>query len=178
MQNSVGNRTVYFTGHSVANPQLTGMALNLLLIVVAFLASPLSVFGQHANVVTSPQAATRGPAETFTGTVWVTSLVANDSTFTTVAGSVKFEPGARSHWHSHPAGQILIVTDGVGYHQIKGEPKQMIRKGEVVRCPPNVIHWHGASPGSSMTHTYILPNTEKGIVKWLQAVTNAEYNTK
>ncbi|WP_460952355.1 (R)-mandelonitrile lyase [Spirosoma daeguense] len=128
--------------------------------------------------MTGPQAATRGPADTFTGTVWVKSLVSNDSIFTTISGSVAFEKGARSHWHSHPAGQILIVTDGVGYHQIKGEPKQLIRKGDVVKCPPNVVHWHGASPGSKMTHLYIIPNTEKGIVKWLQAVTDAEYGQK
>lgn len=122
-----------------------------------------------------PTKATKGPSDTFTGTVWVTSLVANDSTYTTVAGSVVFEPGARSYWHSHPAGQLLLVTDGVGYHQLKGGPKQVIRKGDVVKCPPNVTHWHGASSGSSMTHLYILPNTEKGIVNWLQAVTDEEY---
>ena len=54
----------------------------------------------------------------------------------------------------------------------------MIRKGDVVKCPPNVVHWHGASPGSGMTHLYVIPNTEKGIVNWLQAVTDAEYNQK
>lgn len=122
-----------------------------------------------------PPKATRGLSDTFTGTVWVTSLVANDSTYTTVAGSVTFEPGARSYWHAHPAGQLLLVTDGVGYHQLKGEPIQVIRKGDVVKCPPNVTHWHGASPESSMTHLYILPNTEKGIVNWMQAVTDQEY---
>ncbi len=133
-----------------------------------------SVMAQNGKGEAPPKA-TRGPSDTFTGTVWVTSLVANDSTYTTVAGSVTFEPGARSYWHSHPAGQLLLVTDGVGYHQLKGEPKQVIRKGDVVKCPPNVTHWHGASAGSSMTHVYILPNTEKGIVNWLRAVTDDEY---
>ena len=133
-----------------------------------------SVMAQNRKAEGPPKA-TRGPADTFTGTVWVTSLVANDSTYTTVAGSVVFEPGARSYWHSHPAGQLLLVTDGVGYHQLKGESIQVIRKGDVVKCPPNVTHWHGASAGSSMTHLYILPNTEKGIVNWLQAVTDEEY---
>lgn len=133
-----------------------------------------SVMAQNSKPEASLKV-TRGSADTFTGTVWVTGLVANDSTYTTVAGSVVFEPGARSHWHSHPAGQLLLVTDGVGYHQLKGQPKQVIWKGDVVKCPPNVTHWHGASPGSSMTHVYIIPNTEKGIVNWLQAVTNEEY---
>ncbi|GAB2554825.1 hypothetical protein GCM10027190_01460 [Spirosoma areae] len=154
------------------------MALNILLLLVALVTISPSALGQTGNAVTGPQAATRGPAATFTGTVWVTSLVPNDAIYTTVAGSVAFEPGARSFWHSHPTGQLLIVTDGVGYHQIKGEPKQLIRKGDVVKCPPNVIHWHGASPGSRMTHLYIIPNTDKGIVKWLQAVTDAEYGQK
>ncbi|AKD58476.1 cupin [Spirosoma radiotolerans] len=141
-------------------------------------AMPSLALGQTANTVTGPQAATRGPADTFTGTVWVTSLIPNDSIFTTISGSVAFEKGARSHWHSHPAGQILIVTDGIGYHQIKGEPRQVIRKGDVVKCPPGLVHWHGASPGSKMTHLYIIPNTEKGIVTWLQPVTDAEYSKK
>ncbi|SFB90753.1 (R)-mandelonitrile lyase [Spirosoma endophyticum] len=176
MKQSIDNKITYFTGHPTASPQLACMALHILLIIVAFVASPRLALGQITQVVTGPQAATRGPAATFTGTVWVTSLVPNDSIFTTVSGSVAFTPGARSFWHSHPTGQILIVTDGVGYHQIKGEPKQLIRKGDVVKCPPNVVHWHGASPGSKMTHLYIIPNTEKGIVNWLQPVTDAEYN--
>lgn len=117
-----------------------------------------------------------GPAQNFTGNSWSTSLVANDSTYNTVVGNVYFEPGARSNWHIHPAGQILIITDGVGYHQIKGQPRQTIRKGDIVKCPPNVMHWHGASPGIGMLQMYILPKTEKGIVTWLHKVTDDEYN--
>lgn len=116
-----------------------------------------------------------GTADHFTGNAWNTPLVADDSIYNTLVGNVYFEPGARSNWHTHPAGQILIVTDGVGYHQIKGQPRQTIRKGDVVRCPPNVLHWHGASPDKGMQQMYILPNTEKGIVTWLQKVTDEEY---
>ena len=119
-----------------------------------------------------------GPAENFTGNAWATSLVANDSTYNTLVGNVYFEPGARSNWHIHPAGQILIITDGVGYHQIKGQPRQTMKKGDVVKCPPNVIHWHGASPNTGMLQLYIIPNTEKGIVTWLQKVTDEEYGSK
>jgi len=118
----------------------------------------------------------KGPAENFTGNAWNTPLVANDSTYNTVIGNVYFEPGARSNWHIHPSGQILIVTDGVGYHQIKGQPRQTIRKGDIVKCPPNVLHWHGASPDTGMQQMYILPKTEKGIVTWLQKVTDDEYS--
>jgi quercetin dioxygenase-like cupin family protein len=119
----------------------------------------------------------KGPAENFTGNAWNTGLVANDSTYNTVIGNVYFEPGARSNWHTHPSGQILIITDGVGYHQIKGQPRQTIKKGDVIKCPPNVLHWHGASPDTGMQQLYILPKTEKGIVTWLQKVTDEEYNS-
>jgi quercetin dioxygenase-like cupin family protein len=118
----------------------------------------------------------KGPAENFTGNAWNTPLVANDSTYNTVVGNVYFEPGARSNWHTHPSGQILIITDGVCYHQIKGQPRQTIKKGDVIKCPPNVLHWHGASPDTGMQQLYILPKTERGIVTWLQKVTDEEYN--
>lgn len=120
---------------------------------------------------------TLGARETFTGTAWTTSLVPNDTLYKTVVGNVYFEPGARSNWHSHPAGQILIITDGVGYHQIKGQPRQIIKKGDVIKCPPNTLHWHGASPKVGLQQLYILPDTDKGIVKWEQAVTEEEYNS-
>jgi quercetin dioxygenase-like cupin family protein len=117
-----------------------------------------------------------GSAENFTGNAWNTSLVANDSIHNTLVGNVYFEPGARSNWHIHPAGQILVITDGVGFHQIKGQPKQTIRKGDVVKCPPNVEHWHGASPDTGLQQLYIISNTEEGIVQWLQPVTDEEYS--
>lgn len=118
----------------------------------------------------------QGPGENFTGKAWNYNLVANDTIFNTLVGNVYFEPGARSNWHTHPAGQILIITAGVGYHQIKGQPRQTIKKGDVVKCPPNVEHWHGASPDSGLHQLYILPNTEKGIVVWKQQVTDTEYS--
>ena len=119
-----------------------------------------------------------GAAENFTGKAWHTGLVANDSIYHTVVGNVHFEPGARSNWHSHPAGQILIITGGVGYHQIRGQPRQIIRKGGVIKCPPNAEHWHGASADTGLQQLYIVPNTEKGVVTWLQPVTDEEYRGK
>jgi quercetin dioxygenase-like cupin family protein len=71
---------------------------------------------------------------------------AHDSTYNTFVGNVYFEPVARSNWHRHPSGQILIITGGTGYHQIKGQPRQTIKKGDVIRCPADVEHWHDASP--------------------------------
>lgn len=119
-----------------------------------------------------------GPADNFTGKAWNIGLVENDSVYNTVVGNVYFEPGARSNWHTHPSGQILIITDGEGYHQIKGQPKQTLKKGDIVKCPPNVEHWHGASRQTGMLQMYILPKTEKGIVTWLQKVTDEQYLSK
>lgn len=118
----------------------------------------------------------KGPAKNFTGNAYNYGLVSMDSTYTMVMGNVYFEPGARSNWHTHPAGQILVITDGVGYHQIEGQPRETIRKGDVVKCPPNAKHWHGASPDTGLQQMYILPNTEKGIVEWMEPVTDEEYN--
>jgi quercetin dioxygenase-like cupin family protein len=116
-----------------------------------------------------------GPATNFTGKAWHTRLVPNDTIYNTLVGNVYFEPGARSNWHTHPSGQILIITDGVGYYQEKGQPRRTLRKGDVIRCLPNVMHWHGASSDTGMQQLYILPRTEKGIVQWLQPVTDEEY---
>ena len=117
----------------------------------------------------------RGPATNFTGNAYNFGLVSNDSIYNTLVGNVFFEKGARSNWHVHPSGQILVVLDGEGYHQLEGQPKQTMRKGDVVKCPPNVKHWHGATEKNSLTQLYILPKTENGIVTWLEAVTDEQY---
>jgi quercetin dioxygenase-like cupin family protein len=116
-----------------------------------------------------------GPATNFTGNAYNFGLVSNDSTYNTLVGNVYFEKSARSNWHIHPGGQILIVLDGEGYHQLEGQPKQTMRKGDVIKCPPKVKHWHGATENSSLTQMYILPNTENGIVTWLEPVTDDQY---
>ena len=118
----------------------------------------------------------KAPADYFTGNVWLKMLVPNDDTFNCQVGNVTFEPGARNHWHSHPAGQILIVTNGIGYYQEKGKPIQELRKGDVVKILPDLVHWHGASPDSEFTHLAINTNTQKGVVVWLQRVTDEEYS--
>lgn len=119
-----------------------------------------------------------GPATNFTGNAYNFSLLANDSTYNTLVGNVYFEKGARSNWHIHPSGQILIILDGEGYHQLEGQPKQTMKRGDVIKCPPNVKHWHGAAESSSLTQMYILPKTQKGIVTWLEAVTDEQYSAK
>ncbi|MCK9640194.1 MAG: cupin domain-containing protein [Prolixibacteraceae bacterium] len=112
----------------------------------------------------------------FTGTAWLQMLVNNDSTYDTSIGNVTFEPGARTNWHKHPGGQILLITDGSGYYQEKGKSAQLLHKGDVVKIPPDVEHWHGAAPDNELTHIAISPNTNKGSVIWLHPVTDEEYS--
>ena len=118
----------------------------------------------------------RAPADYFIGTVWVKMLLPNDPALNCQMANVVFEPGARNNWHTHPGGQILIVTDGIGYYQEKGKPIQLIQKGDVISISPGVEHWHGASHDSEFTHIAVNPNTQKGIVLWLERVTDEEYN--
>ena len=98
------------------------------------------------------QASTFGSAEYFTGRVRVDPLFTANESINAYGSYVSFEPGARSAWHTHPAGQRLVVTSGIGLTQEWGKPVQAIRQGDVVWCPPGVKHWHGAAPNSAMTH--------------------------
>ena len=111
----------------------------------------------------------------FTGTAYLQPLIDADSLNTISVGNVTFEAGARSKWHSHPAGQILLVIDGVGYYQEKGQTKKILRKGDTIKCPANIAHWHGASADSSFIQVAIT-GREKGETIWLEAVTDEEYN--
>jgi 4-carboxymuconolactone decarboxylase len=118
----------------------------------------------------------KAPKGNFTGTAWVNRLVPRDETGTYSVGNVVFEPGARTNWHIHPAGQILIVLDGKGWYQEKGKPARSISKGDIVEIPANVVHWHGAAKNSMLVHLAIT-NSKDGGVKWLQPVTDEEYNS-
>lgn len=117
------------------------------------------------------------PADYFIGNAYVKMLVPNDEILNTAVGNVVFEPGARNNWHTHPGGQILIVTQGTGYYQEVGKPIQLLQVGDVVNIQPEIKHWHGASPDSEFTHIAISTNTEKGIVDWLEPVTDEEYHS-
>jgi quercetin dioxygenase-like cupin family protein len=115
--------------------------------------------------------------DNFKGTAYLQMLVNADSTNQTTVGNVTFEPGARTKWHLHPAGQILLVTDGVGYYQEKGQKKKILRKGDVIKCPPDVLHWHGASADTAFVQLAIT-GREKGETVWTDEVTDEIYNHK
>ncbi len=117
----------------------------------------------------------KGSADYFTGSVQVQELFPAYDPSRTSAGKVTFEPGARSAWHTHPLGQILIVTDGTGWVQQWGRPIEEIRKGDVIWIPPGVKHWHGATPSTAMTHIAIQEQLNGKAVEWMEKMTDEQY---
>ena len=121
------------------------------------------------------QPSSKGPNEYFTGSVRVDPLFEAPAPSRARGASVTFEPGARSAWHTHPLGQTLIVTAGCGWVQSEGSPKIEIRPGDVVWCPPNERHWHGATPTTGMTHIAIQEALNGRVVEWMEKVTDEQY---
>lgn len=121
------------------------------------------------------QASSEGPAQNFTGTVRVDPLFGVHAPSTVSGGAVTFEPGSRSAWHTHPAGQVLIVNAGVGRVQQWGGPVQEIRPGDVIWTPPGVKHWHGAAPTTALTHIAIQEAVGGKNVEWLEKVSDEQY---
>jgi quercetin dioxygenase-like cupin family protein len=118
----------------------------------------------------------QGSAQYFTGSVKVQQLFPASDPSRTSGGKVTFEAGARSAWHTHPFGQILIVTEGTGWIQQWGGPIEEIRKGDVVWIPAGVKHWHGATRSTSMTHIAIQENLNGKAVEWMEKVTDEQYH--
>ena len=121
------------------------------------------------------QKSAKGAAETFSGDVRIDPLFQPPAPARALGVSVTFEPGARSAWHTHPLGQTLIVTAGCGLVQSWGGPARQIRPGDVVWCPPGEKHWHGATPGTAMTHIAIVESLDGKVVDWMEKVTDPEY---
>ena len=121
------------------------------------------------------QASWSGQAESFTGSVRVDPLFAANAPSRTAASYVTFEPGARSAWHSHPLGQTMVVTAGVGRVQRWGGKVEEIRPGDVVWTPPGVKHWHGASPTTAMIHMAITEQQDGKAGKWMEKVSDEQY---
>lgn len=131
---------------------------------------------QRLDITRAENLSWRGaPADHFTGEVRVRSLFDTTASARASGAFVNFAPGGRSAWHTHPRGQVLIVTEGVGRVQVWGEPVQTIRAGDVVRIPAGAKHWHGASPNQAMTHIGVQEFSDGSVVQWAEQVTAAQY---
>jgi quercetin dioxygenase-like cupin family protein len=120
---------------------------------------------------------TKGPAENFTGAVRVDPLVSAREPGRASSSQVTFEPGARTAWHTHPLGQSLIITSGLGWVQSEGGPIEEVRPGDVVWFPPGLRHWHGATPTTAMAHITVTEALDGKSVDWLEKVTDEQYRT-
>ena len=156
-------------------PQYVSQAINKL---VSFFEGYLKTAQSPAGELQETSIFSRGNKITndnFVGTAYLQPLIAADSLNPASVGNVTFEPGARTRWHVHPGGQILLAIGGVGFYQEKGSPKKVLRKGDVVKCPPNVPHWHGASLDQQFIQVAIT-NTQNGPTQWLHPVSEEDYS--
>ena len=110
-----------------------------------------------------------------TGSVWLKEISTPDSVFEFGMAFASFAPNAKLDWHMHPGGQILIITNGIGYYQEKGMPRQVVRKGDIIKCAPNVLHWHGSTPNTGFSYIASSPS-QKGKTIWKEPVDEKEYN--
>ena len=117
----------------------------------------------------------KGPAEYFTGTVRIDPLFEAPAPARVFGASVTFEPGARTAWHTHPLGQTLIVTSGLGWVQRWGGPKEEIRSGDVIWFPPGEKHWHGAAAATAMSHIAIVEQLDGKSADWMEKVSDDQY---
>ncbi|CAM4025525.1 cupin domain-containing protein [Bordetella muralis] len=124
------------------------------------------------------QASVAGPETFFTGQARIDPVWPARETINASGGLVTFEPGSRSAWHTHPAGQQLVVVSGVGLSQEWGKPVQVIRPGDVIWCPPGVKHWHGAAPDTAMTHLAVTGTVDGKNVDWMEKVTDEQYSSR
>ncbi len=120
----------------------------------------------------------KGPNETFTGNVRVDPMLPSPHDSNVSLATVTFEPGARTAWHTHPWGQILVITSGIGQiQQWDGEIIE-VRPGDVVWFPAGVKHWHGAKENNAMSHISIVANSDRGTAEWMEKVSDEQYKNK
>ncbi|NQD81177.1 cupin domain-containing protein [Pseudomonas sp. CrR14] len=121
------------------------------------------------------QASIAGSEQFFTGRVRIDPIWPADEHISASGALITFEPAARSAWHTHPAGQRLVVSSGVGLTQEWGKPIQVVRPGDVVWCPPGVKHWHGAAPTTAMSHIAVTATLDGQNVDWMEKVSDEQY---
>jgi quercetin dioxygenase-like cupin family protein len=155
------------------------MKTSLLLATLGLLIATVACSADEQTIsVAGSRPSAQGPAEYFTGNVRIDPLFAAKDAAPYSEAYVTFEPGARSNWHTHPAGQHLIVTSGVGWTQEWGGPIVEIRAGDVVWCPPGVKHWHGATPTTAMTHIAVTGTVGGNNVEWMEKVSDEQYRKR
>jgi len=113
--------------------------------------------------------------EHHTGSIWLRELNAGDSTFDPNIAVATYDAGAKLNWHTHPGGQVLLITEGTGYYQERGKPVRIVHKGDAIKCLPGVEHWHGASRESGFAYIAVTP-THEGKTVWLEPVSDKDYS--
>src|ERR1700745_337938 len=155
---------------------LAAAALSVSLLASAF-AQAKQTDSQEIKIIRrGSQPSRQGSGENFTGVVRVDPLFQANAPARASGALVTFEPGARTAWHTHPLGQVLIVTAGTGRVQRWGDPVDEIRYGDVVWIPPGQKHWHGAAPNNSMAHIAIVEQLDDKAVEWMEKVSDAQYS--
>src|SRR4249920_3780180 len=147
------------------------------LLAIACAMSSLFIFQSQAQ--TADSAFPKGElsaAKNHTGKIWLSELNVGDSTFDPSIAMATYDAGAKLDWHVHPGGQVLLITEGIGYYQERGKPARIVRKGDVIKCAPGVEHWHGAGAQSSFAYIAVTP-TQKGKTIWLESVSDKDYNS-
>ncbi len=159
--------------------ELPGIALGLIYLLYAASGQPAQPGGNKVQSITinrsGSQPSSQGPAEYFTGSVRIEPLFPATEPSRMSGARVTFEPGARTAWHTHPLGQTLIVTAGTGWVQQWGGPVEGMREGDVVRIPPGVKHWHGATATTRMTHIALQEQLDQKVVDWMEKVSDEQY---
>lgn len=143
------------------------------LLTFALIAFSSSLFAQDVSTFLKGQPL---PPPRATPAAWLLELNRADSLIDINVAVATFLPNTRLDWHHHPGGQILIFTDGTGYYQERGKVKQIVRKGDVIKCFPGVEHWHGASIESGVTYIAASP-AKRGTTVWLEKVTDEQYTS-
>lgn len=155
------------------------MLYRIVLALVIMFTTTLTVKAQEMNKAPIDTVFAQGEpnpyGKYFTGQTYLNMLSPNDTTFNAPIGNVTFEPKARTNWHKHTGGQILLVLAGEGRYQERGKEVQVLHKGDIVRIAPDVEHWHGAAPDSWFTHISLETNVPNNQATWLEPVTDEEY---
>lgn len=112
-----------------------------------------------------------------TGDIWLDELVVGDGNFDPGVAVATYGPSAKLDWHIHPGGQVLLITEGAGFYQERGKPVRVVHKGDVIKCPPGIEHWHGATPTSGFAYIAVTP-TQKGKTIWLEPVSDKDYSSQ